>query len=330
MNYVLKDLIVHVTPKTEEILELPNFSDISFEFPLEVKTVLFIHYGLVKSSNPYHEIVGRLYSSEHPQETDENHIGKLYINVFVYHDNVNYETSYEQIKWKEDGSFYTVTQDKEVFHTDSNLKSQSTQVEVTDDTAGMDQEEFDNFIDEIYAKMQEAIKLRNLGRINEALELSKKILNDPRISSSKLPGIKVYPAHLAFLLMSQVIGKRWPQPNTSEYNELFEYLKVLIENYDLLDSVKKMEFLAETPTPPIEIWRKTYILMKQNRPLESLEDKHNDSTSLKQSSFTLGLNAMLILTIIFLIVGIAGAAIGWVLFLVCGFITYKLYRKRNG
>ena len=119
MKYKIKNLNLHITPKAEIMTKFPRISWIEFEFPKSVKTVLFIHCGFIdkgKRGSDYYEIVGRLYESENPRETGENHIGKLYIYVHNFPSDIRYETYYEQLEWRPDGSFYIVTQSKEMFH----------------------------------------------------------------------------------------------------------------------------------------------------------------------------------------------------------------------
>ena len=119
MKYKLEKLNIHITPKAEKMSGFPGIAWVEFEFPKPVRTALFIHCGYItkgKRGNNYYEIVGRLYESENPRETGENHIGKLYIYVHNFPSNVRYETYYEQLEWRNDGSFYIVTQSKEIFH----------------------------------------------------------------------------------------------------------------------------------------------------------------------------------------------------------------------
>jgi hypothetical protein len=108
------------TPKAEKMFEFSGLPQVEFEFEGIVKTVLFIHCGRVRASlqggKDYYEIVGRLYKSDNPQETGENHVGKLYINVFDHPFNTIFKTSVEKFEWYEDGSFDVITANGERHH----------------------------------------------------------------------------------------------------------------------------------------------------------------------------------------------------------------------
>jgi hypothetical protein len=97
------------------MFRLRGIGDVAFEFPVVVRTVLFIHCGGVRTSlggaMDYLEIVGRLYSSANPQQTNEKHVGKLYIRAHGSPENPRYETSIEQMEWHPDGSFEVIQPD---------------------------------------------------------------------------------------------------------------------------------------------------------------------------------------------------------------------------
>ena len=58
-----------------------------------------------------YEIVGRLYSTNNPQQNGENHVGKLFIYVYGYPDSIRFETVVEQLEWYADGSFDVISPD---------------------------------------------------------------------------------------------------------------------------------------------------------------------------------------------------------------------------
>jgi len=125
MNYKIEDLNIFITPKANKMNDFPGIAWLEFEFPKSIKTVLFIQCGYInnrKNGDDCYEIIGRLYESNNPRETGENHIGKLYIYVYGHPENVRYETYYEQLEWRPDGSFYVVTQSDEIFHYDPKSK----------------------------------------------------------------------------------------------------------------------------------------------------------------------------------------------------------------
>lgn len=115
MKYRLKDMKIFTTPKAEKMFEFRGLSEISFEFPGVVKTILFIQCGQVRGSlrggKDYYEIVGRLYESDNPQETGENHVGKIYIYVHDHPHATRFETSVERFEWYPDGSFDVILPD---------------------------------------------------------------------------------------------------------------------------------------------------------------------------------------------------------------------------
>lgn len=119
MKVKLENLNVFITPKADKMNEFDRIGWLEFEFPKMIRTILFIHCGFIKNrkdGDDCYEVVGRLYESDNPRETGEDHIGKLYIYVYDYPENVRYETFYEQLEHRPDGSFYVITQSKEMLH----------------------------------------------------------------------------------------------------------------------------------------------------------------------------------------------------------------------
>ena len=115
MNYHLSDLQVFATPKAEAMFAVPGISDVVFQYPGTIRTVLFIHCGVVQASRvgreDYTTIVGRLYESADPKSTNENHVGKLYIDVHGKGQSRRIETMVERLEWHSDGSFDLITPD---------------------------------------------------------------------------------------------------------------------------------------------------------------------------------------------------------------------------
>ena len=119
MKHKIENLNVFITPKAEKMKEFKGIGWLEFEFPKPIRTVLFIYCGYIenrKNGDDCYEAVGRLYESNNPRETGEDHIGKLYIYVYDHPENVRYETFYEQLEHRPDCSFYVITQSKEMFH----------------------------------------------------------------------------------------------------------------------------------------------------------------------------------------------------------------------
>lgn len=115
VKYKMEDLQLFATPKAEQMFEFPDLPQVEFEFPGIIRTMLFIHCGRVRASRrggkDYYEVVGRLYESDNPQQTGENHVGKLYIHVYDYPHATRYKTSVERLEWHADGSFDIITSD---------------------------------------------------------------------------------------------------------------------------------------------------------------------------------------------------------------------------
>jgi len=119
MKFKVDNLNVFMTPKADKMKEFVGIGWVEFEFPKLIKTVLFIHCGYIKNrknGDDCYEAVGRLYESDNPKETGEDHIGKLYIYVYDHPANVRYETFYEQLNHHPDGSFDIITQTGKRFH----------------------------------------------------------------------------------------------------------------------------------------------------------------------------------------------------------------------
>lgn len=120
MKYRLYDLQMYVTPKAEKMFEFKGLPEVEFEFPGTLRTALAIHCGLVRGSlhggEDYHEVVVRLYESANPQQTGENHVGKLYVHVFDRSGNFRFQASVEHFHWHADGSFDVITADGTTRH----------------------------------------------------------------------------------------------------------------------------------------------------------------------------------------------------------------------
>ena len=50
MKYKLADLKTYKTPKAEKIRDFEKLSQVEFELPTEVRTILYYHCGLVQAS----------------------------------------------------------------------------------------------------------------------------------------------------------------------------------------------------------------------------------------------------------------------------------------
>lgn len=109
MKYQIGNLQVFTHPKAEKMFEFPSFGHVEFEYPGTVRTLLFISCGQVRGNlrggEDYYQAVARIYKSSDPQGNDENHIGKLYVDVYGHPGNIRFETKVERLEWHPDGSF---------------------------------------------------------------------------------------------------------------------------------------------------------------------------------------------------------------------------------
>jgi len=115
MKYRIADLQIFSTPKAERMFEFSDLPQVEFEFPKTIRTILFIHCGVVRArgGKDYFEVVGRLYESANPKETGENHIGKLYVYVHDHPQATRFTTTVERFEWHDDGSFDIILPDGE-------------------------------------------------------------------------------------------------------------------------------------------------------------------------------------------------------------------------
>jgi len=115
MRYKIGSLQIFATPQAEPMFQFQGLPDVTFEFQGLINTILFIHCGMVRASlrggEDFYEIVGRLYSTYHPNQNEEKHEGKLYVYVYGYPDAIRFESYVEVLEWHPDGSFDVITPD---------------------------------------------------------------------------------------------------------------------------------------------------------------------------------------------------------------------------
>lgn len=115
MRYKIGELQIFATPKAEPMFQFQDLPNVTFEFSGLVNTILFIHCGLVRASlrggEDHYEVVGRLYSTYHPNHNEEKHEGKLYVRVYGKPASPRFETLVEKFEWYPDGSFDVLTPD---------------------------------------------------------------------------------------------------------------------------------------------------------------------------------------------------------------------------
>ncbi len=108
-TYKVNQLKIHMTPKAETLLKFPSIAHVEFFFPKTIKTILFIH--CTKLGYDEYEACGRLYATNNPKNTGENHIGELFIRFTGSSEGKEYETTIEILEWHSDGSFTIITED---------------------------------------------------------------------------------------------------------------------------------------------------------------------------------------------------------------------------
>jgi len=120
MKYRLSQLKLFATPKAEKMFEFEGLSEVEFDFPSKIQVALAISCGLVRANlrggEDYYEVVFRLYEGANPQETGENHAGKLYVYVHGHPFSTAFKTTVERFEWHEDGSFDVITASGERNH----------------------------------------------------------------------------------------------------------------------------------------------------------------------------------------------------------------------
>lgn len=98
-----------MTSKAETLFKFRSIAHVEFSFPKTIKTILFIHCN--KLGYDEYEACGRLYASDNPQATGEDHIGKLFIRFEGSYEWEKYKTSVEQLEYHSDGAFTIITED---------------------------------------------------------------------------------------------------------------------------------------------------------------------------------------------------------------------------
>lgn len=115
MKYRIDRLQLFATPNAEKMFEFKGLPQVEFDFPGVVQTALAISCGLVRASRnggeDHYEVVMRLYESSNPKETNENHVGKLYVRVFGQGGGYRYIPYVERFEWHADGSFDVIAPD---------------------------------------------------------------------------------------------------------------------------------------------------------------------------------------------------------------------------
>lgn len=120
MKYRFSDLQLYSTPKAKKMFEFKGLPNVEFNFPNVIRTGLAISCGLVRGSlhggEDHYEVVIRLYESANPQQTGENHIGKLYIRIFGATGKHQFQSYVERFHWHPDGSFDVIAPDGTKHH----------------------------------------------------------------------------------------------------------------------------------------------------------------------------------------------------------------------
>ncbi len=100
MRYKLADLTTYKTPKADKMSQFPTLAQVEFEFPEQIRTVLFYHCGFVQASKrgkqDFYEVVGQLFQSDNPRETGEQPVGEIHVHVYDHPHATRFEATAER------------------------------------------------------------------------------------------------------------------------------------------------------------------------------------------------------------------------------------------
>lgn len=220
MKYKIGDLQVFVTPDAEKMMEFHGLPETFFEYPGTIRTLLFIDCGLMtgdvgSGGRDYYQVVGRMYESADPRGEDENHKGKLYVNVHETDGGMRFEAKVERFEWHPDGSF-------EVFSPSGERK----RVAVESNFSMVDRSPLR---DTLTQKFNQALGLSQSGRMPEANVLFREIL--PAAEDIPIRFVCAWSISKELLLRIRANGS-FPTRGTSLNQETCHYLKIALESFD--------------------------------------------------------------------------------------------------
>jgi hypothetical protein len=220
MRYKIGDLQIFVTPDAEKMMEFHGLPATYFEYPGTIRTLLFIDCGLMKGDagsgdRSYYQVVGRMYESSDPQGDDENHKGKLYVNVHETAGVMRFEARVERFEWRPDGSFDVIS-----------ASGERKKVAVRPNFSMADRAPLR---DTLTQKFNQALALDQAGRIPEANTLFREIL--PAAEDMSVRFICAWSISKELLLRIRANGE-FPSRGTTLYQETCHYLKIALESFD--------------------------------------------------------------------------------------------------
>lgn len=220
MKYKIGDLQIFVTPDAEKMMEFHGLPETFFEYPGTIRTLLFIDCGLMtgdvgSGGRDYYQVVGRMYDSADPQGEDENHKGKLYVNVHETDGVMEFETNVERFEWHPDGSFDIIS---------PSGQRKRTAVGPNFSMAGRSP-----LRDTLTQKFNQALGLDQAGRMPEANILFREILAEAEDISVRF--ICAWSISKELLLRIRANG-RFPSRGTTLYQETCHHLKIALDSFE--------------------------------------------------------------------------------------------------
>jgi hypothetical protein len=220
VKYKIGDLQIFVTPDAEKMMEFHGLPETFFEYPGTIRTLLFIDCGLMtgdvrSGGRDYHQVIGRMYESADPQGEDENHKGKLYVNVHETDGVMRFEPKVERFEWYPDGSFDVISPSGERKRTAVGPNFSMTDRSPLRDTLAQ--------------KFNQALGLDQAGRRPEANILFREIL--PAAEDISVRFVCAWSISKELLLRIRANGE-FPSRGTTLYQETSHYVKVALESFD--------------------------------------------------------------------------------------------------
>ena len=285
-KYSLAKLQVFAEPVVEKCFGYKGISEVEFSFEGTVKTVLLINCGPNPDNPDGMIIIGRLYRSANPQETKENHIGKLYIEISGSEDDLVFKTRLDYFKWHDDKNF-TVSDEsglnKGKFHIDD--QGNTHQLDADENNTENSEDEFEAWLDE---KEKELVYLSESKQHDKFLKLLTEI--EARvIGSCDLTELQIYKglaywemgmprdafnivsdladkvdnvnlrlraSSMAISILSRELLTGDPEPGTNDYKILKKYLKIALDSYKIADEEEREKFEHLNNVPELKkIWQ---------------------------------------------------------------------------
>jgi hypothetical protein len=220
VKYKIGDLQIFAMPNAEKMMEFHRLPETFFEYPGTIRTLLFIDCGLLtgdvtSGGRDYYQVIARMYESADPQAGDENHKGKLYVNVHETDGVIRFEAYVERFEWHSDGSFDVISPSGERKRIAVGPKFSMTDRSPLRDTLAQ--------------KFNRALGLDQAGQMPEANILFREIL--PAAEDISVRFVCAWSISKELLLRIKANGT-FPSRGTTLYQETCHYLKIALESFD--------------------------------------------------------------------------------------------------